>query len=144
MINKYSCYKNVTANSHKSFWMCQFYKGKQFANKCKWFWARSSILDSKRTCRSPAEKKLDEVGASTPWNAIQLLHLHLYNTTVIHKLYNADCEGKSNLVTSYLQGVFGGEMYTTLVLFSNEACVHLSGYMDSQNNSYEFAENWIM
>lgn len=36
--------------------------------------------------------------------------LHLYNTTVIHKFYEADYEGKPNPVTSYLLRVFGGEM----------------------------------
>ena len=43
-------------------------------------------------------------------NAIKLFYLHLYNTTVIHKFYDADYEGKPNLVTSYLQRVFGGEI----------------------------------
>jgi hypothetical protein len=41
-------------------------------------------------------------------NAIQLSYL--YNTTVIHKFYDADYEGKPNLMTSYLQRVSGGEM----------------------------------
>jgi hypothetical protein len=43
-------------------------------------------------------------------NAIRMLYLHLYNTKVIHKFYDVDYEGKPNLVTSYLQRVFGGEM----------------------------------
>jgi hypothetical protein len=39
----------------------------------------------------------------------------------------------------HLQGVFAGEMYSTLIWFSDKL-FQLSGYMSSHNNNYWFAE----
>jgi len=60
------------------------------------------------------------------------------DTTVIHTLYQADCEAKLNFM--HLQGEFAGEMDSTLIWFSNKS-FQLSGYMSSHNNNYWFAEN---
>ena len=91
MINYIQLLQNVTANSNKSSWMCQLYKGKQFASNWKWFWARSAILDNTK-CRRPADKKRKEGGTRTKlvlnWRHLQekwgFLHQHHgCNKTVI-------------------------------------------------------------
>jgi hypothetical protein len=61
-----------------------------------------------------------------------------HNTTVIHTLYQADCEAKLNFM--HRKGVFAGEMDSTLLWFSDKS-FKLRGYMSSHNNNYWFAEN---
>lgn len=46
-----------------------------------------------------------------------------------------------NFVNGQLQGVYPGEINSTLTLFSLEACLHLNGYVKSQNKGYWCAEN---
>jgi hypothetical protein len=41
---------------------------------------------------------------------------------------------QDNVVNWYLNGMHDGEISSTLVLFSREACFQLGGYVDSQNN----------
>jgi hypothetical protein len=45
------------------------------------------------------------LSASSVQNATKLPHLHPYNTTVVHKVYNTDCEARLNFANWYLHGV---------------------------------------
>jgi hypothetical protein len=51
-------------------------------------------------------------------------------TTVVHKLYEKDCEERKNFVNWYFHGVHDGEMIAALVLISDEAWFQPSGYMN--------------
>ena len=93
----------------------------------KRFQATGSILDNKRTCRKHGwiRKKLDEIGVrleTCPWKSLaqiaqqtdmsassapfarKSLHLHQCKTTVVHRLYNTDCEVGLNAVNWYFYG----------------------------------------
>jgi len=52
-------------------------------------------------------------------------------TPVVHRPNSKIEFGKWNL-----QGVYGSEVGTTLMLFSNKTWVYLSGYVSSRNNGY--------
>ena len=93
----------------------------------KRFQSTGSILDDKSTHRKHewTRKKLDEIGvrlgtcprkslaqiaqqtdmtASSAPIATKLLHLHQCKTTVVHRLYNTDCEVGVNTVNWYFYG----------------------------------------
>jgi hypothetical protein len=53
-------------------------------------------------------------------------------------------EVRLNFVNWYFHGASDGEIDPMLVVFSDEARHHLSGYMNSQNNRYWFAASPIL
>jgi hypothetical protein len=75
------------------------------------------------------------MSASPTKNATKLLHLHPYKTTVIHELYNTDCEASLG-VNFYLNRVHAGETDHKLILFGNKDWFHLSGHVKSLENRF--------
>jgi hypothetical protein len=64
----------------------------------------------------------------------ELLQLHPYMTTVVHK--ETDCEARLNFKNWYLHGGNAGETCPILDQFSNEGLFHLIRIVNSQNNKY--------
>jgi hypothetical protein len=60
--------------------------------------------------------------------------------TVLHELHDTDYEARGNFVNWYFHVVHDGEIYCT-VLFSAATLCHLTGYENSVNNSYWFADS---
>jgi hypothetical protein len=81
------------------------------------------------------------VSASRAGHEIKLLDVHPYMTTVVHKPYRIHRTARVNFVNGYLHGVKIGETEATFVLLSDEAWIHLSGYVNSQNTRHWTAGN---
>lgn len=55
---------------------------------------------------------------------------HLFKTAMVYRLYDVDLEARINFVNWPLLGVYGVEMSSTPILFSDEDRFNLSGYRD--------------
>jgi hypothetical protein len=78
-----------------------------------------------------------EIGASksSAKTATQLLQLIPYKTTVIHALQLHDPPSKAQFCSWFLQSAVKGKINPQLTFFSDEACFHLQGYINKQNNN---------
>lgn len=68
------------------------------------------------------------------------VHL-LFKTTTVRRVYDIDLEARINFVNWPLLGVYGVEMTSTPILFSDKDWFKLSGYGNSHYSRYWFAEN---
>jgi hypothetical protein len=74
--------------------------------------------------------------------ATQLLKLISYKTTVIHtRIATSQSSYQVNFHSCFLQSVIEGEIDLQLTFFSDEACFHLQGYINMQNNCYWSSRN---
>jgi hypothetical protein len=84
------------------------------------------------------------MSASAALIATKLLNLHPHEATVIYELCDTDCEGRVHFMNWYLHAVLDREIGCILILFNNEACFCLSGYINSRNNRYQLAVNLML
>jgi len=84
------------------------------------------------------------VSASSPRSATKLLHSLPYGTEVVHKFYDAARDVRLNRVNWYVEGVQAGEFEPTLLFFSDEARLHLIGYVTSDINRYWSAQSTML
>jgi hypothetical protein len=68
--------------------------------------------------------------------ATKLLKLKPYRTSVVHQLLPPDAEARINYCRWFQQSVYDGMVDPDLVFYTDKACFHLSGYVNSQNNRY--------
>jgi len=54
----------------------------------------------------------------------KLLHLHAYETTVVHRLHNTQLDARMNFVNWYLHAMHDGEIYPT-----HSLCLATLGYI---------------
>jgi hypothetical protein len=59
----------------------------------------------------------------------------------MHALQRRDPASRVHFYSWFLQSVVKGEIDLQLVLFSDEAWVHLPGYINTQNNRYWRSQN---
>jgi hypothetical protein len=71
----------------------------------------------------------------------QLLKITPYKTTVIHALEPCDAVSRVHLCRCFLQSVVQDEVSPQLTFFSDEAWIHLKGYINAQNNHYWSSQN---
>jgi hypothetical protein len=71
----------------------------------------------------------------------QLMKLRSYKPTLIHALQPRDTASRVNFCIWFLQSVVEGEIDPQLTFFSDEAWLHLQGYISTQDNRYWSSQN---
>jgi hypothetical protein len=69
------------------------------------------------------------------------MKLRPYRTTVIHALQPHDPASIVHFCIRFLQSVIEGEIDQQFTFFSDEAWLHLQGYINMQNNRYWSSQN---
>ncbi|KAJ4436824.1 hypothetical protein ANN_16956 [Periplaneta americana] len=133
-------------------------------NLVKKFRATRSVLDKKRTCvkRVLSEEMLNEIGhrlerspttssrcvaqqvevsQSSVIGGTKQLKLKPYKICVVQRLTDPDYHSRLRFCMWSQQTVYDGLLDPTLILYSDEAWFHLSGYVNTQNNHYWDSEN---
>lgn len=128
------------------------------------FRTTGSVLNKKSRRRRTVltEEKLDEIGAllertptkslsrlavqanvslSSAHKATKLLKAKPYKSTPAQHLRGPDSFARVRYCNWLLQSVHDGYVDPELLFYSDEAWLHLSGYVNSQNNRYWCAEN---
>jgi hypothetical protein len=59
----------------------------------------------------------------------------------MHALQPRDAAGRVHFCSCFLQSVVEGEIDLQLIFFSDDACFHLQGYINTQNNRYWISQN---
>jgi hypothetical protein len=81
------------------------------------------------------------VSESSERRAKQLLKLRSSKATVNHTLQPHNSANRVHFWSWFLQSVIEGEIDPQLTFLSDEACFHLQGYINTQNNPYRTSEN---
>jgi len=81
------------------------------------------------------------VSLTSAFKATKQLGLKAYKISVQHQLLPADFARRLDFCNWIRDEIFTGQIDPNLLLFSDEAWFHLSGYVNSQNNRYWAAEN---
>jgi hypothetical protein len=81
------------------------------------------------------------VSKSNARRTTQLLKLRPYKTTVINTLQQRNPVSRVHFYSWFLQSVIKSEINPRLTFFSDGACFHLQGYINTQNNCYWSSQN---
>jgi len=99
-----------------------------------------------RSQRKPLAKLAWQMGLPAPaaGNALNFCLYSCKKTTVVHKLYYINHEGRVYFVNWLLNGVHAGEINPTLIPCNEEVWFHFSGHMNSENKINWSVQNHML
>jgi hypothetical protein len=77
-----------------------------------------------------------QVSKTTAFRANKNIYLWLYKIIQVQVIEESDDERRMYFCSLFLQAVHDGVLDPKVTFFTDEACFHLSGYINAQNNRY--------